>query len=224
LFNLFCFTEANEASQCNPTTKTLLILDQSFYLRYRPHELPLIWQKIVRFTSSFINSFNLTYPEPLVVASTMCLYGSDEYYVDTLPLNCFEYSSDNLYWLLSQVASPSEQIDNKVILLTDANNATGDAITKIEEFKSKGIEIFCIGVGDVTNVGWLKSVVSEPAESHYMHVREYGLLDNLLPTLIGIVCNKSTTSGPYLWNQSGQFIYRMRCSISRILIKLIIQS
>jgi hypothetical protein len=50
----------------------------------------------------------------------------------------------------------------------------GDAITNIKSIESEGIEVFCIGVGDVTQVGWLKDVVSKPPESHYMHVQDYG--------------------------------------------------
>lgn len=107
--------------------------------------------------------------------------------------------------MLSAVRDSGAETGGKVIILTDATNATYDAVTNIKSLVSKGIEILCIGVGDVTQVGWLKDVVSKPPESHYMHVQNHGLLNSLLPILVNIVCNQSPKTNPYTWNQSGQF-------------------
>jgi hypothetical protein len=179
------------------------MLDQTFSQRFKPHELPQLWEKVVGFASSFIGSFNLTYPRPMVVASTPCFSYSGRIYVNTLPLDCIgQHFADDA---MLSVVYKTVKTGGKAIFLTDATNATDDAITNIKSLISEGIEIFCIGVGDVTEVGWLKDVVSKPSKSHYMHVQNYDSLDSVLPTLVSIVCNQSTTSNLYTWNQLGQY-------------------
>lgn len=150
----------------------------------------------MNFASSFIYSFNLTENSPMVVATSFCLdRNSQHFFVDTLPFDCLSanFMENNEYQgIISSTVTPS-----KIILLTDVTNATRNAIANIELLKSKGYEVFCVAVGDVSNVGWLKDVVSKPYESHYMHVAAYEQLNNVLPTLVDIVCNQSTKNGKH---------------------------
>jgi hypothetical protein len=182
-----------------PNTKTVLLLDQSFYQRFKLLESPKIWQTVVRFATSFVNAFNSTNLSSKVVAATPCGSNSKQLNVETLPIDCFGHNFMDQRMMTSIWIWTTPRI--KIIILTDAPNATDDAIKWL---RAQKIELFIIAVGDISEVEWLKKVVATPWESHFMHVGDYGQLDILLPALIGVVCNQSTTSVADSRVRSGQ--------------------